>query len=422
MTPTKRRALRTATVLTAIALSVSVVASTSAPAATKAKLTPANNFPTLKPATGAVFTIGMTNTEGAAGGLDYPQIRTMAQGAVDYLNKHGGMGGRKIKLEACVVKASPETSAACAQELVGKKVDAVLLGLDIFPGYKTFDAASIPVFGVLPILPGDYTANALVFGGGNATSMAATAAAAKIHYKAKSVSIVAADNPGTAGTVASLEGSLKKAGITFKTVKGGDNETDAGYQGLMREAAKDSPDVIVSLYGDAGCIGTVRGRASLAIKIPVLSTVICAGSDVRKVVGDDLLGWAFPAAQTDDKTKPERLILQNIAAPVLKVKAAEVDPGALSLGALGIQGIMTLAEHANRMKTKKIAVTGASLFSFMKASRGTFAWPNGAALECGAVPAYSAVCAFSFPVAEYTKDGNITIPGLENVDTKPYLP
>jgi ABC-type branched-subunit amino acid transport system substrate-binding protein len=420
MTFTKRSSARTFILLAAISLAATVVPSV-APAATKPKTTPSDNFPTLKPATGATFTIGMTNTEGAAGGLDYPQIRTMAQGTVDYLNKHGGMGGRKIKLEACVVKASPETSAACAQELVGKKVDAILLGLDIFPGYATYNAAGIPVFGVLPILPGDYTANALLFGGGNATSMAATAAAAKIHYKAKSVAIVAADNPGTAGTVASLEGSLKKAGITFKTVKGGDNETDAGYQGLMREAAKDSPDVIVSLYGDAGCIGTVRGRASLGIKIPVLSTVICAGSDVRKAVGDDLLGWAFPAAQTD-KITPERGILQAIAAPVLKVKAADVDPGALSLGALGIQGVMTLAEHANRMKAKGTKVTAASLFSFIKASRGTVVWPMGSALECGAVPAYSAVCAFSFPVAEYTKDGNITIPGLESVDTKPYLP
>ena len=419
MTSTKRNAARAVVLLTAISLTATVAPN--AHAATKAKLTPSNNFPTLKPATGPVFTIGMTNTEGAAGGLDYPQIRTMAQGTVDYLNKHGGFGGRKVKLEACVVKASPETSAACAQELVGKKVDAVLLGLDIFPGYATFNAANIPVFGVLPILPGDYTANALVFGGGNATSMAATAAAAKIHYNAKSVAIVAADNPGTAGTVASLSGSLAKAGIKFKVVKGGDNETDAGYQGLMREAAKDNPDVIVSLYGDAGCIGTVRGRASLGIKIPVLSTVICAGSDVRKAVGDDLLGWAFPAAQTD-KVTPERAILQAIAGPVLKIKPTDVDPGALSLGALGVQGIMTLAEHANRMQAKKQKVTAAGLFSFIKASRGTTAWPNGSALECGSVPAYSAVCAFSFPVAEYTKDGNITIPGLESVSTKEYLP
>ena len=419
MTPTKRQAARAIAVLTAVSLAVSVAPA--AHSATKAKLTPSNNFPTLKPATGAVFTIGMTNTEGAAGGLDYPEIRTFAQSAVDYLNKRGGMGGRKIKLEACVVKASPETSAACAQELVGKKVDAVLLGLDIFPGYATYDAAGIPVFGVLPILPGDYTAKAVLFGGGNATSMAATAAAAKIHYKAKSVGILAADNPGTAGTVAALEASLKKSGITFKTVKGGDNETDAGYQGLMREASKDNPEVLISLYGNAGCIGTIRGRASLGIKIPVLSTIICGGADVRAAAGDDLIGWAFPGAQTD-KLTPERAILQAITAPVRKVKPAEIDPGALGLGVLGVQGIMTMAEHANRMKAKKIAVTGASLFSYFQTVRGTTAWPQGAKLECGAVPTYPAVCAFSFPVAEYTKDGNKTIPGLESVDVKPYLP
>jgi ABC-type branched-subunit amino acid transport system substrate-binding protein len=421
MTLTKHRAVRTGTLLAAISLSATLLSSTSATGAAKAKGTPSTNFPTLKPATGAVFTIGMTNTEGAAGGLDYPQIRTMAQASIDYLNKHGGMGGRKIKLEACVVKASPETSAACAQELVGKKVDAVLLGLDIFPGYATYDAASIPVFGVLPILPGDYTAKALLFGGGNATSMAATAAAAKIKYNAKTVAIVAADNPGTNGTVASLTGSLDKAGIKYKVVKGGDNETDAGYQGLMREAAKDNPDVLISLYGDAGCIGTVRGRASLGIKIPVLTTIICAGTSVRKVVGDDALGWAYIAGQTDTAT-PERAILQTMLAPMLKVKPAEVDPGALSLGALGVQGVMTMAEHANRMKAKGTKVTGASLFSFIKASRGTNVWPNGAPLECGAVPTYSAVCAFSFPVGAYTKDGVVTIPGLELVSTKEYLP
>ena len=421
MTPTTRNAVRTIAVLTALSLSATMVPAAHAATKAKAKLTPSNNFPTLKPATGPVFTIGMTNTEGAAGGLDYPEIRTFAQSAVEYLNKHGGMGGRKVKLEACVVKASPETSAACAQELVGKKVDAILLGLDIFPGYATYDAAGIPVFGVLPILPADYTAKAVLFGGGNATSMAATAAAAKLKYNAKNVGILAADNPGTAGTVASLEGSLKKAGINFKTVKGGDNETDAGYQGLMREASKDNPEVLISLYGNAGCIGTIRGRASLGIKIPVLSTIICAGADVRAAAGDDLLGWAFPGAQTDRLT-PERGILQAITAPVRKVKPAEIDPGALGLGVLGVQGIMTMAEHANRAAAKKIKITGTSLFSYFKTVRGTTAWPNGAKLECGAVPAYSAVCAFSFPVAEYTKAGNVTIPGLESVDVKPYLP
>ena len=421
MTPTKRHATRAAAVFAAISLAATVIPTTPAPGAATAKLTPASNFPTLKPPTGPMMLIGMVNTEGVPG-LDFPEIRTFAQATVDYLNKHGGMGGRKVKLVTCVAKGSPETSAACGQELIGKKVELVLEGLDLFPPYATYTAAGIPVVGVLPILPGDYTANALYLGGGNATSMAATAAAAKIHYKAKTVGIVSADNAGANGTEATLTASLDKAGIKHKTVKGGDNETDAGYQGLMREAAKDNPDLLISLYADAGCIGTMRGRAALGIKIPVITTIICAGRNVRSVVGDDALGWAFVAAQTD-KATPERAIVQNVLAPLLKVAPDKVDVGALGLGALGVQGIMTLAENANRMKAKGTKVAGPALYSFIKAVRGTQVWPNGAPMECGAVPAYSSVCTFSFPVAEYTTGGeNITIPGLESVSVKEFLP
>ena len=426
MTFTKRRAARTVALLAAISIAAAVAPATSTLGATKAKAkvktTPATNFPTLKPPTGAVFTIGMTNTEGVPG-LDFPDIRTYAQATANYLNKHGGLGGRKIKIETCVAKGSPETSAACGQELVGKKVDAILLGLDLFPPYATYTAAGIPVFGTLPILPTDNTANALFLGGGNATSMAATAAAAKLHYKAKTVGIVAADNAGANGTTAALQASLDKAGIKYKTVKGGDNETDAGYQGLMREAAKDNPDLLISLYADAGCIGTIRGRAALGIKIPVLTTIICAGRNVRSVVGDDAIGWAFVAAQTDKDT-PEKAIIQAILAPQLKVAADKVDVGALGLGTLGVQGMMWLAEHGNRLKAKGTkVVTGPALFSYMKTVKDTVVWPQGAPMECGAVPKYSAFCAFSFPVGEYTKGGeNITIPGLENLNVKEYLP
>ena len=67
---------------------------------------------------------------------------------------------------------------------------------------------------------------------------------------------------------------LDLAGIAHETVKGGDNETDAGFQGLMREATKDSPDVLVSLYDDAGCVGAIRARVSLALDLPTISTPI----------------------------------------------------------------------------------------------------------------------------------------------------
>ena len=382
---------------------------------------PSAAFPDLAPPTGEEIVIGLVNTEGTPG-LDFPEIRIDVQASADYLNEHGGLGGRPIKIENCTAKGSPETSQACAQELAGKGVEMVLLGLDLFPDYATYTAANIPVVGVLPILPGDYTANALFLTGGNATTTGAMAAVAKEHFQAQTVGIVSSDNPGANGTEAALTAALDLAGISHITVKGGDNETDAGYQGLMREAAKDNPDLLVSLYSDAGCIGTIRGRAALGITIPVITTAICSGKDVLDEVGDDAIGWSFVGVQTQKDT-PELAILQEILAPSLGVAPEEVDSTALGLGALGLIEIMSLAEYGNIMQAEGLEVTGASLYEFLKTSKDLAQWPGGAAIECGAAAKYPTICAFTFPVSEYVAGGGVmTIPGLEAVSAKDYLP
>ncbi len=378
-------------------------------------------FPDLGPPTGPEMVVGLVNTEGTPG-LDFPEIRVTIEAAVDYLNEHGGMGGRPIKVENCTVKGSPETSQACAQELAGKNVELVLLGLDLFPDYATYTAAKIPVIGVLPILPGDYTANALFLTGGNATVAAAMAAVAKEHFSATSVGIVSSDNPGANGTEASLAASLDLAGIEHFTVKGGDNETDAGYQGLMREAAGRDPDLLVSLYSDAGCIGTIRGRAALGITIPVITTAICSSAEVLDEVGDDAIGWNFVGVRTQEDT-PQLAILQEIVAPTLGVEPKDVDSTALGLGSLGLIEIMSLAQYADMMSANGDEVTGASLYEYVRSSTGLQQWPGGSTIECGSAAKYPTICAFTFPIAEYVAGGSVqTIEGLDAVSAKDYLP
>ena len=378
-------------------------------------------FPELPPPTGEEIVVGLVNTEGTPG-LDFPDIRTFMQASADYLNEHGGMGGRPIRIESCAASGSPETSQACAQELAGKNVELVLLGLDLFPDYATYTAADIPVIGVLPILPGDYTANALFLTGGNATTTGAMAAVAKDHFQAETAAIVSADNAGANGTEAALTAALDLAGISHVTIKGGDNETDAGYQGLMQQAAANNPDVLFSLYSDAGCVGTIRGRAALGITIPVITTSICSGKDVLDEVGDEALGWNFVGTQTQEDT-PELAILQEILAPTLGVEPSEIDSTALGLGGLGVIQLMSLAEYSNIMAADGQDVTGASLYDFLGSSTGLRQWPGGAEIECGASPTYPTICAFTFPVSEYVAGGtSMTIPGLEAVSAKPYLP
>lgn len=373
------------------------------------------------PPTGPEMVVGMVNTEGGAG-LDFPDIRRFVQAAVEYTNQHGGLGNRPVRLETCVANGSPETSQACAQELVGKKVELVLLGLDLFPDYKTYEAAGLPIIGVLPILPMDYTANAIFLTGGNATSQAAIAAVAKQYYDATKVSIIHADNAGANSTAASLQAALDKAGIAWKAVKGGDNETDAGYQGLVREAAKDNPDVIVSLYADAGCIGTMRGRASLGITIPVITTNICADRDVIDVVGDEAEGWMF-AGLPEEKDTPDRALLRKLLAPLLGIAEDEVTAAGLGLGGLGYSLYMSLIDYAGQMVAQGTEVTGSSLYDFVKTAKDLYFFGGVTPISCGASAAYPAVCSFVFPFAEYKGNGVVgPVDGLGLVDSLPFLP
>ena len=402
-------------------------ATSDAPAGTEAPAT--SDAPAELPApTGEEMVIGLVNTEGGAGGLDFPDIRRFMEAAIEYTNAHGGLGNRPVKLESCVVKGNPETSQACAQELVGKNVELILLGLDLFPDYKTYDAAGIPVIGVLPILPPDYTANALFLTGGNATSQAASAALAKDYFNATKVGIIHADNAGANSTAASLEAALDIAGIEWTAVKGGDNETDAGFQGLMRQATEGNPDVLVSLYSDAGCIGTMRARASLGITIPVITTNICADKDVIDAVGDDATGWYF-AGLAEEKDTPERAVLKRTLAPVMGIPEEEVTAASLGLGGLGYVLWMSLIDYGQKMVAEGTDLTGESLYSFLKSAEGLYLFGGVTPIACGSNTSYPAVCSFVFPFATYLGDGKVgpiadleAVTGSDLVDSSPYLP
>lgn len=377
-------------------------------------------FPTLGPPTGAPMKVGLVNTEGVPS-LDFPDVREAIEGAIDYLGQHGGFGGRPIELETCIAKGSPESSQECAQQLVGSGVELVLLGLDVFPDYATYTAAGVPVIGVLPILPGDYSADALFLTGGNATVMAAVALAAQDHFGATSVGIISADNPGSNSSEAALTAALDLLGVAHTTVKGGDAETDAGFQGLVREVTSDDPDVLVSLYADAGCIGMMRARVSLGIDTPVITTGICSSTEVLEQVGDDAIGWNFVGVSTRADTDASRLV-QEIMAPVLGVDAAEVDQASLGLGALGLYMVMSLATYANEVAVDG-EVTGVAIRDHLATAEGLKLWPGTSPISCGASASYPSICSFTFPFAEYVEGGEVrTIEGLEAVSVLDHLP
>ena len=375
------------------------------------------DFRTLEPPSGEPIVVGMVNTEGTPG-LDFPEMRTDTDLAVEFLNEHGGFGGRPIEVLHCTAAGSPETSQECAQEMSGEGVELVMLGLDLFPGYDAYAASDIPVFGALPILPGDYTADALFFTGGNATTMSGMAGFAVEEFDAQTVGIISADNAGANSSEASLTAALDKAGVSYVSIKGGDNETDAGFQGLMREATKDDPDVLVSLYDDAGCIGAIRARVSLGLELPTISTPICGSAEVIDVVGDDALGWYFVGAGASNESASAQT-LDEIIEPEYGADAS----GSLGLGALGIGQVMSLARIANTLEAEGVEVTGAAMYDRLATSTDIVNFPDEQPFACGTSTVYPSVCSFTFPVGAYGNGGElITVPGFEAFSVVDYLP
>ena len=346
------------------------------------------------------------------------------------MNSSGGFGGRPVKFETCVAGGTPETSQKCAQELIGKGVELVLLGLDLFPDYATYGAANIPVIGVLPILPPDNTAEALFLTGGNATTTAVMAVIAQDRYQAKTVGMIHADNAGANSTAAGVQAALDKAGIKWKAVKGGDNETDAGYFGLMQAANADDPDLLISLYADAGCIGTMRGYATAGIDKPVLTTNICSDSDVISQVGDDATNWVFVGGQIERDT-PEKALLQKILAPYIPneetgemgIEPDAVNTQALGLGGLGTVLAMTLRDIAAQMVAEGTEMSGQNLYDYLKVTDGLYLFGGITPLKCGAAaPTYSSFCSFVFEATEYKDGAVVSVENGKLWDSIPLLP
>lgn len=358
-------------------------------------------------ATGEPFTIGVINIEGAPA-FDFPEFTDGFDAATQYVNDElGGAGGRPIIIEECIAQGSPESSQQCAQELTSKNVELVLVGLDVFTDYTTFAAAGIPVIGSIPILATDYAAEAIYITGGNLAVMTSIAMVARDELGAKKVGILSADNAaGNAGSDI-LEDALTAAGIEYTIVKGGDNETDAGYQGLMRQAAEGDPDALVSLYSGPGCVGTIRARTALGLDTPVLTTGLCRDKSVIDVVGDEAVGWIFA---TGDDSGEQFDVIRNALAEFKGVDPDDVNTGGFTV--IGFLQLMSVWDVANDLAQADgpDALTGTAVYEEMKTATDRALWGGGGLpYDCGQESDYPSICSYGLQYSEYLPGGELEL-------------
>ena len=154
--------------------------------------------PTAKPTVRKPFRVGWTNQN--QGASPFPGMTDGFQAAVQYINKNGGINGRKIEIvNPCYTDGTPQLAQQCGNQFANdSSLNMVMQGLSNVAGplIDALKPSGLPILIVNETSPADFAAtNAVSYTGGTATPGTSIAAVAK-KEGAKSVTLMTSDSAG----------------------------------------------------------------------------------------------------------------------------------------------------------------------------------------------------------------------------------
>lgn len=236
--------------------------------------------------------LGMINQEDAPIG-SFPEAREAAQAAVAHVNEDlGGVNGRPLRLEVCRTTGTPESSAACANELVAERPVAVLGGVDLgaAASLPVFEKAGVPYVGGTPALGEELTSPAAwMLAGGVVADLLGQADYALDVLKVKKVGALYVDLPGVLTTViGAAEIVLRAKGVTdVKLVAASADAAD--FAPPLKAATAGNPDAVIVLFPAQSCARIMSAARSLNVRARMFYPSACASQAV--------VGAAGPAAE-----------------------------------------------------------------------------------------------------------------------------
>jgi len=237
---------------------------------------------------GNAVVLGMINQEDAPVG-SFPEVREAAEAAVAHVNEDlGGGDGRPLRLEVCRTTGSPESSAACANELVAKRPVAVLGGVDLgaAASLPVFETAGIPYVGGTPALGDELTSPAAwMLAGGVVADLLGQAEYALGTLDVKRVGALYVDLPGLLTTViTAAEIVLRAKGVTdVKTVAARADAAD--FAPSVKAATAGNPDAVVVLFPAQSCARIMSAARSLNVRARMFYPSACASQAVVDAAG-----------------------------------------------------------------------------------------------------------------------------------------
>ena len=264
-------------------------------------------------AAGTPIAIGTINQDTGAAGA-FPELTVADKVAVDFINAElNGVDGHPIELVTCNTNFSPDLSQRCAQDMVSKRVPAVIGGIDIWgTGIKTLENNSIQYVGGIPVsFDAARSKVSFQFSGGTWGAVLGMGQYAMDKLDARKITIIYGDFGPITDSAELGKTALEKRGakVTLLSV----SPVNADMVAALNQAAQGKPDVVIALTADSGCKPTMLTAQQIGFKAPILFTGACAATKILDAVGDAAEGSIFNLEAELDPGNPDNALYRAIA-------------------------------------------------------------------------------------------------------------
>jgi branched-chain amino acid transport system substrate-binding protein len=226
--------------------------------------------------------LGFLTMEGSPT-ASFPETTAGAQAAVAHVNDAlGGVGGRRLRLETCATTGAPESSSACARQLLEAGPVAVVGGVDLGAdaSLPLLEEAGVPYVTGSPTLAAELTSpGSFAFTAGIAGDLLALAQHLVEDRGVTRLAVLHADLPGLLNTaVGAAEAIFSARQVDARLVA---EDVDApDFAAALTSATAGEPEALLLVFPPQSCARVVQAAASLGVETELFLPGACASPAV----------------------------------------------------------------------------------------------------------------------------------------------
>lgn len=355
---------------------------------------------------GEPVTVGFINQEGAPIG-SIPELRVGAEAALQYINTElNGLEGRPLEFDVCLTNNTPESSTACANQMVERKVVAVLAGVDLgsAASLPILKAAGIPYVGMTPLLPADFTTEGGFTLDPGGLGTAANAAFAVDELGVERVTVLHDDSPqGKQLAEAFVRPVLLGRGLAAANVELVAEKQDAAdLSPALAAATRGKPDAVIVVFPPPACTRIMQAVDALGVDAAMFYIGRCADPGVVAAGGEGAEGAYFFSSIRNVGADPGDSDVKLYKEKMEEFGGSDADPANYDT-ARGFATTMTFYQRLATLDAQDI--TPATVTGGFRAAVDTPAF-MGPPYTCDgrqAVPGFVSVCNTQVRIYQFTE-------------------